>query len=341
MTVHTAEISVKGKWVRVPALEVEGRTIIVNGKWIKVALIDAEEWLETGLEDPEPCLKKLKEQRSSELRADLFTFAQRVSNPAPRYKYPMEMESIAAVRLTTFDNWWQNLPQETRKNTRRSQKRGVVVRVQQLDASLIKDILTLNNDSSVRQGKPFSHYGKTLEQVTKDQAAFLDRSEYICAYLGDELVGFAKLVFRKEVASILTFLPKASHYDKRPANALMTKLVERCTERQISYLTYGLFNYGNKQDAPLREFKVRNGFGEILVPRFYVPLTVKGALCMKLNLHRGLIGILPPSVIALGGKVRTKWYNTKLSMRRCSSMTERPNRTRQMECSNPPAGSNS
>ena len=45
--------------------------------------------------------------------------------------------------------------------------------------------------------------------MTRDQADFLDRSDYICAYLGRELIGIVKLVYRGDVASILTFLPKA------------------------------------------------------------------------------------------------------------------------------------
>jgi len=32
----------------------------------------------------------------------------------------------------------------------------------------------------------------------------------------------------------------------------------------------------------------------MLVPRFYIPLTIWGSLCVKLGLHRGLLGILPP-----------------------------------------------
>src|SRR5208283_5211791 len=101
---------------------------------------------------------------------------------------------------------------------------------------------------------------KTLDQVTKDQASFLTRSDYICAYVGNELIGVVKLVYKGEVASILTFLPKASQHDKRPANALMAKTVELCEKKNVSHLTFGKFNYGNKRDTTLREFKIRNGF---------------------------------------------------------------------------------
>jgi hypothetical protein len=163
----------------------------------------------------------------------------------------------------------------------------------------------------VRQGKTFTHYGKTFDQVKKDQEAFLDRSDYICAYHEKELIGVVKLVYRGDVASILTFLPKASHHDKRPANAIMAKVVELCAEKRIHHLIFGRFNYGNKRHTPLREFKIRNGFEEISVPRYYVPLTVKGAISVRLKFHRGLLGLLPHSVITFLVNARSKLYAFK------------------------------
>lgn len=331
-------ISIKGKWFQVPALNVNGKDIILRGEWLKIAFVHAEEWLETEVEDPALCVKALKSERSDGLQADIFTFSQKLPATNRKYSYFMERDSVAAIRVTTFNNWWDNLPQETRKNVRRAEKRGVIVEVKALDAGLLQDLLVLNNDSPVRQGKVFTHYGKTLEQVTKDQEAFLDRCDYICGYVGDELVGVMKLIYRGDVASILTFLPKASHYDKRPANALIAKAVELCEKKQISFLTYGMFNYGNKRDSSLREFKIRNGFEEVLVPRYYIPLTVKGFVSVGLRLHRGLIGLLPNGIITLLLNVRIALQNFQRS--RCSSMPERPNRTRQMGRSIPPAGSN-
>jgi hypothetical protein len=338
MTNNSIEISVKGKWMNVPALQVDGVSIVAHGSWLRTAVIHDEEWLESELGDPGACIEELKDEGSARLHADIFTFTQKVPATVPKYQYRTELDSVAVVHVKSFKDWWEKLPQESRKNVRRSQKRGVEVRVKPLDSELLQVLLDLNNDSPVRQGKPFTHYGKTLEQVTKDQQAFLDRSDYVCAFAGEELIGIMKLVYRGDVASILTFLPKASQHDKRPANALMAKAVELCDQKHVSYLVFGMFNYGNKRDTSLREFKIRNGFEEILVPRFFIPLTMKGALALKLNLHRGLIGILPHGMITMLLKVRTKYHEFKLS--RCSSTLERPNRTRQMERSIPPAGSN-
>ncbi len=308
---NSIEVSVNGKWVRVPALEINGKCLVVRGRRIKMAVVHDEEWLETELEDPELCVKKLQEQRSPALRAHIFTFTQKIPGSPPQHDYPMEWDSIAAARTTSFKDWWESLPQESRKNVRRSQKRGVLIAVKNLDGELIEGIMGVNNDSPTRQGRPNAHYGKSFDQVKKDQSSFLDRSDFVCSYLGNDLIGFLKIVYRGEVASILNLAVKATHHDKRPANALVAKAVELCEQKDVSYLTYGRFNYGNKRESPLREFKIRNGFEEVLTPRFYIPLTRWGKVCMKARFHRGVLGILPHSVIALGLRARARWYNLR------------------------------
>lgn len=305
---NSVEVSIRGTWCRVPAVEFDGRTIAVKGKRLKLAVIRDEDFLEGELRNPELCVKFLKEQRARGLRADIFTFAQKLPATPPRFSYPMEWESVAAARTTSFKAWWDNLPQESRKNVRRAAKRGVTVVVKQLDDDLVRDIRDLNNDSPMRQGKPFVHYGKTFEQVKKDQSPLLDRSDYVCAYFEDELIGFLKIAYGGQVAAIVQVLPRASHHDKRPANALLAKAVELCETKGAAYLTYGLFQEGNRRESPLRQFKIRNGFEEVLVPRFYVPLTAWGRLGTKLRLYRGLIGVLPDPVIRLGVTARAKWY---------------------------------
>jgi hypothetical protein len=335
---ETVEMSLKGDWFQVPALRLGDKHVVVKGKWIRVAEIHEEEWLETEVQNPALYVRSLKRRSIGKHRADIFSFSQKVPHSAPKYPFPFEWDSVAIIPISTFTEWWEGVSQETRKNVRRSQKRGVKVVIRDLDQDVLRDLMELNNDDAIRQGKAFTHYGKTLEQVAKDQQSFLDRSEYICAYAGDELIGVLKLVFRDDVASVLTFLSKKSQQDKRPANALLAKAVERCEQKHMSHLIFGMYNYGNKRETSLREFKIRNGFQELLMPHFFVPLTVKGWIALKIRIHRGLIGILPHWLITPLLKVRAKLHNVRMS--RCSSMLEPPTCNRQMGRSNPPAGSN-
>ena len=333
------EISVKGKWVHVPALMCGDCSIIVTGKSIKIARVHDEAWLETELADPAHCVEMLRATRRD---CDLLTFTQLPPGRAPEYDYYTEPDSIAAVKLNSFKEWWEGLPQETRKNVRRAEKRGVRVRVEPFDDELVKKLVEINNSSPVRQGRPYHHYGKSFEQTKKDHISFVERSDFICAYCEDEVIGYLKVVYRGKVASVLNLCTKDNHQDKRPANALLKVAVERCAEKGITCFTYGMFNYGNKRDTPITVFKMRHGFEEVLVPRYFVPLSLRGKLLLKLGLHRGMLGILPNRMIQIGLEARTKSYSLYRNfISRCSLTSERPNCNRQMGCSNPPAGSNS
>lgn len=303
----SVEVSIRGKWLSAPALYVGGDTVVVRGKLLKIAHLHNEIWLPTEPSDPASIIGCLKD-RASSFRADLFTFAQIPPNTDPRYGYYYELESMAAVATNSFDQWWNGLPHEGRKNVRRAEKRGVVVLVKELDDDLIRAIMALNNESAIRQNTRFPHYGKSFDQVKKDQSTYLERSDFVCAYCQDELIGFMKLVYRGKSAGILQFISKMSHYDKRPANSLLAKAVELCQAKCIEYLIYGMMDYGNKRHSSLRDFKIRNGFTEMMVPRYYIPLTIRGRTCMAAKLHRGLLGILPPRVISLAVDARTQWY---------------------------------
>lgn len=306
---YSIEISVGGKWVRVPALPAQGQNIITVGKIVRMAIIHDEEWLETEVADPEACVKELKRRDRHGVFADIFTFTQKPPATTPRYGYPSELDSIAAARTTSFKEWWESLPQETRKNVRRSQKRGVVVAVKPFNDELVQGIAEVNNESPLRQGRANKHYGKSLDLVRKDHESFTDRSDFVCAYLDRELIGYLKIVYRGGVASILNIVAKTCHHDKRPSNALLAKAMELCEAKGLSHLIYGKYHYGNKRHSPLLDFKIRHGFREILIPRYYVSLTGWGALCVKLKLHRGFVGMLPPSIIEMGLKARARCHH--------------------------------
>jgi len=325
MAATTVEISRRGQWVAVPSVTVDSSVVVVTGRWIRVASVLDENWAVNEIEDPARCIETLKRSHLHGARADLFTFAQKPPSTVPCYFYPVEWESVAAVQVSSFSEWWEKLPQATRKNVRRAQKRGVVVEVKELDDDLLRGIVEVQNDCAFRQGRPYYHYGKSLEQVKRDFSAFLDRSDFICAYFEDELIGFLQLVYRGDVASILQQTPKIRHSDKRPANAMIAKAVELCAEKGIRCLTYGLYNYQIESHISLREFKARNGFEELRIPRYYVPLTRWGKVCVRMKLYHSPFRVLPRSVIHFLACARAKLYAAIFSMSRHSSTPEPPN----------------
>jgi hypothetical protein len=311
VTPGRVEVSVQGRWLEAPALQFQGQTFTIAGKYIKIASLHDEDWLEAELSDPLKCTEAFR-RLPLRMRPDLFSFKQRIPDLSPKYAYPLEWDSQAVIRITTFEDWWQQLPRETRKNVRRSEKRGVVVVKRPYDGELVRGIREIQNECPERQGRRYWHYGKTFSQVKRDHAGLVESSDFICAFYDSELIGYLKLVWRRDIASILQLSSKVAHHDKRPANALLACAVAMCGQRRISHLTYGKFDYGNKADGGLREFKIRNGFQNVLVPKYFVPLTPWGKVCACARLYRDLHQILPGAVIRTAVTLRSASYRLTL-----------------------------
>ena len=311
------QISVRGRPSIVPVNRIGTQTVITTGKWIKSACIHDEDWLETeGMGDPDVFIKQLSQR---DPRADIFTFAQQVPDAEPRYTYPFDRISVAAVPLTTYADWWDALPQESRKNVRRAERREVTVRLASFDDAFVQGIKGIYDESPVRQGQRFWHYGKPLETVKRENSSYLERSCFIGAFYREELVGFMKIVFAKGLARMMQIDCKSAHQDKRPANALIAKAVEISVARGMTHLIYGNYVYGNKRQSPLTEFKRRTGFEEFLIPRYYVPLTLKGRMVVQFKLYRGVLGLMPSGLIDFLLKLRAQGYKHTPLWRKASS----------------------
>ena len=306
------DISVRGRLVRVPALQLDGVTIVTEGKWLKIASIHDEDWFEGDLvKNPESLIASIKNQQFD---VDIFTFAERFATRA-HFPYSTECDNIAVVPITSYKEWWEKrLPQETRRNVRIAAKRGVVVKVVPFNDELVRGILEIYNETALRAGRPFWHYGKSFDDVKRENSSYLERGVFLGAFHGAELIGFIKMVKIGKVASIMQILAKNSHADKKTSNALIAKAVEVCANDHISHLEYCKYSYGNDEKSLLTEFKRRNGFERLNFPRYYIALNWKGALAMKLKLHLGLREILPCSVLALLLDIRARINKARVAM---------------------------
>jgi hypothetical protein len=304
------ETRIRGQTLYVPSTEICGRTVIVTGKWIRTAGIKDEGVVEgVTVEDPDSFITKLKE---SNLTADLFTFAQKPLEITPKYDYHRDWDNCAAIPTACFEDWWESLPQVSRKNVRRAGRRGVVVKAISFDDDLVKGVHRIYSSIQIRDGRLFWHYGQDVDSVRRSLSTYLDRSEFIGAYLGEELIGFLKMVYVDDIATIFHIISMDEHYDKRPQNALIAKAAEVCEQKGVSHLIYGKFIYGNKRRSSLVEFKRRNGFQQVNFPRYYIPLTPRGELFVRLRLYRGVSGLLPEPILYLALRWRD-WYYKKIS----------------------------
>jgi hypothetical protein len=288
-------------------IQVCGKEIRVTGRLVRIARLEADAYL--FIDHPQALLEGLRQSRP---RIDLFSFLQRLPETSPKYSYPMEWDNFAALRVTSFDHWWNDqIGFKARNKARQAEKKGVIVREVPFDQDLVRGIWEVYNETTIRQGVPNKHYGKDIETVFREEATFLDNSIFIGAFLGDSLIGFIKMVHDESQtqAGLMNIVSMVRHRDKAPTNALIAQAVKSCAVRGISYLVYSKFAYGKKQRSSLSDFKERNGFQQINVPRYYAPLTHTGRVAFRLGLHKRLAERVPEPVLAKLRELRAAWYN--------------------------------
>lgn len=288
------------------SMNICGKEFRVTGRVLRVARLEAEKY--QFLEDPRVAVEAL---RTCGMRIDLFTFMQRVPETTVKYDYPMEWDNFAALSVSTFDHWWtEQIGFKARNKAKQAERKGVIIREVPFSDALVKGIWEVYNESSTRQGKRNKHYGKDLETIYREEATFLDSSIFIGAFLNDNLIGFVKLVHDETCtqAGLMNIVSMVRFRDKAPTNALVAQAVRSCAERGISYLTYSNFAYGKKQQSSLSDFKERNGFQRVDVPRYYVPLSPLGRAAYYFGLHKAFTERLPEPVLAKLRSLRQTWY---------------------------------
>jgi hypothetical protein len=281
----------------------------VRGRLVRVAQPEGDGFL--FLDNPERAVAHLRAQGP---RADLVTFIQALPDAAPKFPYPFEMDNFATLRVNTFEDWWERgIGFKARNKFRQAEKRGVEIREIPFDDDAARGIWEIYNETPIRQGRRFPHYGKDLETVRRMSATFPDLSVFIGAFFEGRMIGFVKLVANQAgtQAGLMHILSLEAHRDKAPTNGLLAHAVRASAERGIAYLTYASLTYGNKERSTLSDFKVRCGFQRMDVPRYYVPLTRWGAMAYRLGLHRGLKDRLPESIAAPLRDARASWLRRK------------------------------
>jgi hypothetical protein len=304
------ETTMQGVTIRVPSILVNGRTVIAVGRWLKIAEVKDEQWQEGEVvSDADGFIANVRQHKDF---ADIFTFSQKPGDPIPRFPFYYEWDSVAAIPVASFSDWWNNrVSVKLRQDVKRATRFGVVARSVPFTDELVQGIVDIFDESPVRQGRPFWHYRKGFEAVKVALATYLERSEFVGAFLGDELIGYLKIVYVDNLARLMGITSKIFHQDKRPTNALVAKAVELCAARRCSHLTYGKYHYTKGiSDSSLTAFKHKNGFEELLIPKYYIPLTRKGSLALRLKLHHGAKELLPEPILRSLIRIRTSIYRT-------------------------------
>lgn len=284
-------------------LTIRGKQYRIDGGIVRVLAL-RDEFIDE-ISDPESTVKEIQQ---SSLPVDLLTFLQRPSETSPKFSYYMQWDNLAVVDISTYENWLMNqIHANTRNKIRKAQRKGVVVRVEAFSDELAAGLVQLFSETPIRRGTRYSYYGWDLVMVKRGWATDLDRSLWLVAYYKEELIGFIKLVVGDRLARTSGTVAKEAHRDKAPMNALFAKAVELCASKGIPLLVYGKFTYGRKGEDSLTTFKRNNGFRRLYVPRYYISLSTRGRIGLRLHLHRGLKDLVPGPAVRLLLKMRSKW----------------------------------
>lgn len=300
LRIFTKETLFQGRPTQVECLDIGGQTYAVS-KGAATMLSLEDEWYDD-VRDPQAVIKTL--ENSTGFKPDIFTFWQRLPDLEPHHSYHVEYEEIAVLPVQSYDHWFnQQIKSRTRGLIRKAEKEGIVVRETAYDDDFVRGMTAIFNEAPVRQGKKFWHYGKDFETVKRQFARFIHREYMIGAYLEGELIGFIMLANAGKFALTGQIISTIKHRDKSTNNALIAKAVEVCAQRKLPQLCYLFWSADS-----LAEFKRRCGFEKMRVPRYFVPLTPKGRLALKLGVHRGWKELLPGGLKSSLKKLRSRWY---------------------------------
>ena len=311
----THQVSVRGRMKSIPAEEIDGQMVVIKGRSFRLAEVFDEYWVPADtLPDPNNIVALLSKRPKA---ADAFTFAQRIPDIEPRHEFPMSWDNVAVINVSSYDEWFKKqISSAARRNIRKSEKMGVNVKSVPYDEDYVRGIMSIYDESPFRGGRRFWHYGKDFDSVEAENGTYRDRATFLAAYIDGEMVGYMKIVWDADSAAIMQILSKLSSRNARTNNDLLAEAVKQCESKGIRSLLYESFVYGGRTGSTLTRFKRENGFVQVDVPRYYVPLTLKGTILIKLGLHQKSVkDFIPRRLRDALIQLREKWYRKRLSAR--------------------------
>jgi hypothetical protein len=303
ITTYTKDVLIKGRPTPVRCVDIEGHVLTISGGPLRIAAIE-DEWYDS-LSEPDAVIEALRAGKPR--TADILSFWNPLPDSDARFPFPFESEQIAVLPVASYEDWWSNrIRSRTRSLIRKAEKDGLVVREAEFDDEFCRGMSAIFNETPVRQGRKFWHYGKSPELVRQQFSRFIHRESIIGAYVNGELVGFIMLGNAGRCAHLGQIISKLSERHRATNNALVAKAVEICARQGNEYLLYWYWS-----DNSLTEFKRRCGFEPVPIPHYFAPLSARGEMALRLGLHRGLRGLVPQSL-----KVRLRQWRAAVYARR-------------------------
>lgn len=291
---------VRGKPAVVECVEISGQTYVLGRGALTVLSLE-DDWFED-VKDPRALVETLK--RCNGNRPDIFTFWQRLPHVEPRYSFHTEWEELAVLPINNYEYWWNHqIKSRVRNQLRKAERDGLVVKEAAYDDDFVRGMTAIFNETPVRQGRKFWHYGKDFQAVKSQFSRYIHREDLVGAYYNGEMIGFLMMGNAESYGVTAQVISSVKHRGRSVNNALIAKAVELCERKGLAYLVYLYWG-----DDTLAEFKRRCGFEKTQVPRYFVPLTMKGRAALSLGVHRSWRYIVPKQLKTPLKKLRSAWF---------------------------------
>jgi hypothetical protein len=301
------ETLIKGRPVQLRCIEMDQQTYTVSDGPIRIVTLE-DEWYED-VRDPAAVVETLTRTRGG-AGADLFSFWQRVPDVEPRHDYHHEWEDVAVVPADHQAWLMTRIKPRIRSQLRKAEKEGLVLRQTSYDEAFVRGMTAIFNETPIRQGRPFWHYGKDVDTVRQQFSRYVHREHMIGAYYRDELIGFIMLGNAGRYGVTGQIISSVAHRDKATNVSLVGKAVEVAESLGLQYVVYLHWS-----EDSLGEFKRRSGFEPVRVPRYFVPVSARGRMALAAGLHRGWRGLVPPRMLKAAKDLRSRLYAKRAAER--------------------------
>jgi len=156
---------------------VNGIPFVVTGHWPTLLGVPETHEDYHDIDDPQAVIATV----TTILRGtpDLFTFWQRLPDTTPRYPYHREWDNVAALPITSYADWFDRIVHPSvRTKLRKATRSGVSVDVASFDEEFVRSLAEIFNETPIRQGRPYAHYGQSLDQIRTEWSSELHMSAF-------------------------------------------------------------------------------------------------------------------------------------------------------------------
>ncbi len=231
--------------------------------------------------------------RLMERKIDVLSFLERgwCCPLRGKFSWAKSEDNVALLHVESYENWLRSIGKKTRNMIRKAERSGITTAPVQPANGFAESVWKIYNETPIRQGRSFTHFGESLE-IVKKNLALASNCLYIEANLDKNIVGFVQLLPGDNILIISQILSLQAYWDNAVNNALVAKAVDIAAANGMKWIMYG--RIGNHPSLDI--FKRNNGFVKYKLNRYYIALTWKGKLAVTLGLQKSLKDAMPQSM---------------------------------------------